>query len=61
MDGCELPCGCWKLNPGPLKEQQVFLTDEPSLQFSNLFLISSMGCDIIAPGDGAHVGVGSLL
>ena len=29
---CELPCGCWKLNPGPLQEQQVFLTAEPSLQ-----------------------------
>lgn len=20
---CELPCGCWKLNPGPLQEQPV--------------------------------------
>jgi hypothetical protein len=25
-DGCELPCGCWELNPGPLEEQLVFLT-----------------------------------
>ena len=25
MDSCELPCGCWELNPGPLEEQ-------PSLQ-----------------------------
>lgn len=24
--GCELPCRCWKLNPGLLKEQQVLLT-----------------------------------
>ena len=22
-DSCELPCGCWQLNAGPLQEQQV--------------------------------------
>jgi len=31
-DGCEPPCGCWDLNSGPLEEQSVFLTTEPSLQ-----------------------------
>jgi hypothetical protein len=31
-DGCEPPCGCWELNLGPLEEQTVFLTTEPSLQ-----------------------------
>ena len=31
-DSCELPCGCWELNPGPLEEQSVLLTAEPSLQ-----------------------------
>ena len=31
-DGCELPCGCWELNTGPLEEQLVLLTSEPSLQ-----------------------------
>ena len=31
-DGCEPPHGCWKLNLGPLEEQPVFLTSEPSLQ-----------------------------
>jgi hypothetical protein len=31
-DGCELPSGCWELNPGPLEEQQVLLTAEPSYQ-----------------------------
>ena len=30
--GCELPCGCWDLNSGPLEEQSVLLTTEPSLQ-----------------------------
>jgi hypothetical protein len=30
-DSCELPCGCWELNLGPLEEQPVFLTSEPSL------------------------------
>ena len=32
IDGCELPCGCWELNPDPPEEQQVLLTTEPSLQ-----------------------------
>ncbi|KAL6074356.1 hypothetical protein STEG23_012106, partial [Scotinomys teguina] len=31
-DSCELPCGFWDLNPGPLEEQPVLLTAEPSLQ-----------------------------
>jgi hypothetical protein len=31
-DGCEPPCGGWELNSGPLKEQSVLLTTEPSLQ-----------------------------
>jgi hypothetical protein len=22
-DGCELPCGCWELNLGPLEEQPL--------------------------------------
>jgi hypothetical protein len=30
--GCEPPCGCWKLNSGPLEEHPVLLTTEPSLQ-----------------------------
>ena len=32
IDGCEPPCGCWELNSGPLEEQSVSLTSEPSLQ-----------------------------
>ena len=31
-DGCEPPYGCWELNSGPLEEQPVLLTSEPSLQ-----------------------------
>ena len=31
-DGYEPPCGYWELNSGPLEEQTVFLTAEPSLQ-----------------------------
>ena len=31
-DSCELPCGCWVLNPSPLQEQPVLLTTEPSHQ-----------------------------
>jgi hypothetical protein len=29
-DGCEPPCGCWELNSGPLEEQPVLLSAEPS-------------------------------
>lgn len=29
-DDCGPLCVCWEPNPGPLKEQQVLLTTEPS-------------------------------
>ena len=29
---CEPPCSCWELNSGPLAEQAMLLTTEPSLQ-----------------------------
>ena len=32
MDSCELPCGCWELNLGPLEDQSMLLTTELSLQ-----------------------------
>ena len=35
--GCEPPCGCWDLNSGPLEEQPVLLTADPSLQPINRF------------------------
>ena len=31
-DSCELPCGCLELNPGPLEEQPMLFTTEPSPQ-----------------------------
>lgn len=31
-DTSEPSCGCWILNPGPLEEQPVLLSTEPSLQ-----------------------------
>jgi hypothetical protein len=34
--GYEPPCGCWELNSGPLKEQSMLLTTEPSLQSLSL-------------------------
>jgi hypothetical protein len=45
-DGCEPPCSCWELNSGPLEEQSVLLTTEPSLQpqltfFKDLCIIMS--------------------
>jgi hypothetical protein len=38
IDGYEPPCGCWELNSGPLDEQPVILTSEPSLHPSTAFL-----------------------
>ena len=37
-DGCEPPCGCWELNSGPLEEQAMLLTSDPSLVFYLIFL-----------------------
>lgn len=31
MDGCDLPQGCQKLNPGTLESNQLLLRAEPSL------------------------------
>jgi hypothetical protein len=44
-DGCEPPCGCWELNSGPLEEQSVLLTTEPSLhpQCLRIFKVRFVG------------------
>lgn len=31
IDSCEVTCGFWELNPGPLQEQLMILTTESSL------------------------------
>lgn len=36
-DSCEVLCRCWKPNLGPLQEQQVRLTAEPSLSLTLVF------------------------
>jgi hypothetical protein len=41
IDNCELPCGCWELNPGPLEEQPVLSTAEPSLQPQALEILNA--------------------
>jgi hypothetical protein len=41
-DGREPPCGCWELNSGPLEEQLVLLTADPSLQPCFCFLMLGM-------------------
>ena len=38
-DGCGPPCGYWGLNSGPLEEQTVLLTTEPSLQPQNNIIL----------------------
>jgi hypothetical protein len=50
-DGCEPPCGCWELDSGPLEEQSVLLTAEPSLQPKVLFLIMHLR---VCVGDNAE-------
>lgn len=32
ISSCELPCWCWELNQGVLKEQPVLSVAEPALQ-----------------------------
>jgi hypothetical protein len=43
-EDCEPPCGFWELNLGPLKEQQVPLTAEPTFQF---YLSDVLSLDIL--------------
>jgi hypothetical protein len=43
-DGCEPPCGCQELNSGPLEEQLVLLTAEPSLQPQSLSSFNYVFC-----------------
>lgn len=38
INGCEVPCGFWESNLGPLQDHQVLLTTEPSLQSQDTFL-----------------------
>ena len=45
-DGCEPPCGCWKLNSGPLEVQAMLLTTEPSLQPPELALVDQTGLEL---------------
>ena len=49
-DGCELPCGCWELNSGPLEEQSVLSTAEPSLQ-ADLLYFSLCMCMCFGTGE----------
>jgi hypothetical protein len=50
-DGCEPPCGCWDLNSGPLEDQPVLLTTEPSLQPPCLFFKTGFLCSPGCPGN----------
>jgi hypothetical protein len=47
-EGCELSCGCWESKLGLLKEQQVLLASEPSLQLlyvnSVKFFVCLLAC-----------------
>jgi hypothetical protein len=49
ISGFKPPCGCCKLNQGPLQEQQVVSIPEPSLQVLRLYLISFLGilCSVL--------------
>ena len=48
-DGCEPPCSCWELNSGPLEEEAMLLTSEPSLQPPiNVILKNKMALQIRA-------------
>ena len=44
IDGCEPPCGCWELNSGPLEEQVVLLTTEPSHHPNSVYFLALLEC-----------------
>ena len=44
---CELPCGCWELNPGPLEEEPVPLRAEPSPQPGPVNLLRKALCQSV--------------
>lgn len=46
-DDCELPCGHRKLNPSPLKNLQVLLITEPSLQHQPALILSTYTLGLI--------------
>lgn len=46
MDGREPPRGYWELNHGPLREQQMLLIAEPTLQ-PVIFIIFSYVCGCV--------------
>lgn len=33
--GCEAPCACWELNPGPLRAASIHLSSAPPPQHTN--------------------------
>lgn len=48
--GCELPYGCGKPNPGPMKVQPVFLNTEPCLQpHSHVLSSTPCFCHVVSP------------
>lgn len=46
-DDCELPCGHRKLNPSPLKNLQLLLITEPSLQHQPTLILSTYPLELI--------------
>lgn len=44
LNSCELPCGCWKLKPGPLEEETVLFMANPSLQHYFFFMFLFCVC-----------------
>jgi hypothetical protein len=40
MNDCEPSHGCWELNSGPLKEQPVLSTTEPSFQPTQILFLT---------------------
>jgi hypothetical protein len=50
-DGCELPCGCWELNLGPLQEQPGYLAANPPPQYQvcKILWVRAMVCIWLHP------------
>lgn len=51
-DGCELPCGSWKLNSSPLQKQWGLLNTEPSPDVTSVFVSCCLLGGVVAHHSG---------
>ena len=51
--GCELPCGCWELNSGPLEEEHVLLNNQATTLALGIALVLKLSTELYIENTGA--------